>query len=90
MFGHRQYTAVRTDKCKGISWLTRHCEQRGEIARFLADRGIHVWSGHFYALEPIARLGLTETGGLVRVGLCHYATTEEVEYLLEALRTLTR
>ncbi|WP_174279863.1 cysteine desulfurase-like protein [Sphingomonas bacterium] len=56
------------------------------VAAQLAARGIHAWSGHFYAVEAIRRLGLDEAGGLVRVGLCHYSTAAEVDRLIEALR----
>ena len=59
------------------------------VAAHLARDQIHAWSGHFYAVEPLQRLGLWESGGLVRVGLCHYSTAEEVDRLIEALRTLT-
>jgi cysteine desulfurase family protein (TIGR01976 family) len=58
------------------------------VARHLADHGLFAWSGHFYAVEAIARLGLVEAGGLVRVGLCHYNTAEEVDRLLAALAEL--
>ncbi len=58
------------------------------IARHLAARGIHAWSGHFYAVEVVDRLGLTASGGLVRVGLCHYNTTDEIDRVIEGLRTL--
>jgi cysteine desulfurase family protein (TIGR01976 family) len=60
------------------------------IAAHLAERGIFAWSGHFYAVEVIARLGLTDAGGLLRVGLCHYSTAEEVDRLIDALDELTR
>jgi len=55
------------------------------LAEHLARTNIFAWSGSFYAVEPIARLGLADRGGLVRVGLCHYSTAEEVDRLLEAL-----
>ncbi|QDZ07340.1 cysteine desulfurase-like protein [Sphingomonas panacisoli] len=58
------------------------------IAQHLADRGIFAWAGHFYAVEVIARLDLTDAGGLLRVGLCHYATIEEIDRLIAALREL--
>lgn len=58
------------------------------IAQHLADRDIFAWAGHFYAVEVIDRLGLADAGGLLRVGLCHYATAEEVDRLLVALREL--
>ena len=58
------------------------------IAQHLADRGIFAWAGHFYAVEVIDRLGLADAGGMLRVGLCHYATADEVDRLLAALREL--
>ena len=58
------------------------------VAEHLASREIYAWSGHFYAVEVIARLGLEASGGLVRVGLCHYNTAEEVDRLVEALLEL--
>lgn len=58
------------------------------IAAHLAEEGIFAWSGHFYAVEVIARLGLTDSGGLVRLGLCHYDTAQEVDRTIEALRAL--
>ena len=60
------------------------------VAAALADRGIFVWSGDFYAPEAVARLGLTAAGGLVRVGLCHYNTAGEVDALLAALGAIAR
>jgi cysteine desulfurase family protein (TIGR01976 family) len=58
------------------------------IGEHLASAGIFAWAGSFYAVEPVARLGLEEAGGLLRVGLCHYNTEEEVDRLLEALKQL--
>lgn len=60
----------------------------GEVVKHLADRAIFAWAGHFYAVETVARLGLEQAGGLVRVGLCHYNTHDEVERLLSALGEL--
>ena len=56
-----------------------------EVERHLAERGIFSWSGNFYAVETVAHLGLADQGGLVRVGMCHYNTAEEVDLLLAAL-----
>src|SRR5204862_4441763 len=56
-----------------------------DTARALADRGIFVWDGHYYAIEVFERLGLLQTGGAVRIGFCHYHTVEEVDRVLEAL-----
>jgi selenocysteine lyase/cysteine desulfurase len=59
-----------------------------ETAKLLADRGIFVWDGHYYALELMERLGLQETGGAVRIGFCHYNTPDEVDRTLEELAGL--
>lgn len=58
------------------------------VAQHLASRDIFAWSGHFYAVEVIRRLGLEDRGGLVRVGLCHYSTADEVDRLTAALQEL--
>jgi len=61
-----------------------------EIAARLDNENIFVWDGHFYAVSAIERLGLLNRGGLLRIGLCHYNTTQEVETLLDALRRMHR
>src|SRR6267142_1732832 len=60
------------------------------IATFLGDRGIFTWDGNFYALNLSERLGVEQKGGVLRVGLVHYNTAEEVERLLAALREFVR
>ena len=57
-----------------------------EIAKFLGDRGIFTWDGNYYALNLTERLGVESKGGLLRIGLVHYNTLDEVERLLAALR----
>jgi cysteine desulfurase family protein (TIGR01976 family) len=59
-----------------------------ETAKALAERGIFVWDGHYYALELMERLGLQETGGAVRIGFTHYHTPAEVDRVLEELAAL--
>jgi cysteine desulfurase family protein (TIGR01976 family) len=61
-----------------------------EVAEYLGQRGICVWDGHFYAQALIERLGLNDSGGVVRVGLAHYNTAEEVDRLLSELGTLAK
>ena len=58
------------------------------VAEHLASRGIFAWSGHFYAVEAVAHLGLANKGGLLRVGLCHYNAAAEVDRLIAALAEL--
>jgi cysteine desulfurase family protein (TIGR01976 family) len=59
-----------------------------QLAKALADDNIFVWSGHSYALEPIARMGLTSKGGVLRIGLAHYNTMDEVDTILNRLEDL--
>ncbi|MGF1665016.1 MAG: cysteine desulfurase-like protein [Acidimicrobiia bacterium] len=54
----------------------------------LGERGIFTWSGHYYAIEPMRRLGLLDQGGLVRIGLVATTTEEEVDRLLAELADL--
>ena len=56
-----------------------------EVAEQLGGRGIAVWDGDYYAYELIRALGLAESGGMVRVGLAHYNTPEEIDRLGAAL-----
>jgi cysteine desulfurase family protein (TIGR01976 family) len=56
------------------------------VAEILGEASIYVWDGNYYALAVTERLGLEESGGMVRVGAVHYNTLEEVTSLHEALR----
>ena len=55
------------------------------VARNLAELGIFASDGDFYALTVVEKLGF---GGLVRAGLACYSTKEEVERLLDAIRSI--
>ncbi len=57
-----------------------------DAATFLGERGIFTWDGNFYALNLTERLGVEQVGGVLRVGLVHYNTSEEVNRLLIALK----
>jgi cysteine desulfurase family protein (TIGR01976 family) len=57
------------------------------VARRLADRGVFVSSGDFYATTVVQRLGLSD--GLVRAGCACYTTEEEVDRLIEGVRELS-
>jgi cysteine desulfurase family protein (TIGR01976 family) len=58
-----------------------------QVAERLAERGIAVWDGDYYAVEAMERLGLRPEGA-VRAGFVHYNTFAEVDRLLEALGEL--
>ena len=57
-------------------------------AEALGRQGIFVWDGDFYATGLIERFGKAESGGVLRLGLVHYNTAEEVDRTLEAIGAL--
>lgn len=59
-----------------------------QVAERLAEAGLYVWDGHYYAIEPMTQLGLLDQGGAVRIGFVHTTTRGEVDRLLEALAAL--
>ena len=79
--------ARAAERCPTIAFTIEGHQPR-QVARFLADRGIHTWDGDYYAWELIRALGLAEQGGMVRVGLVHYNTVEEIDRLGDALDEL--
>src|SRR6267154_2670958 len=58
-----------------------------EVAKNLAERGVFVSHGDFYATTVVERLGLAPDG-LVRAGCACYTTAEEVDQLLTAVGEL--
>lgn len=65
--------------------FTLQGQHPSRVAERLGDAGIYVWDGNYYALAVTERLGLEESGGMVRVGAVHYNTLEEVSKLRDAL-----
>ncbi len=61
-----------------------------QLAQKLADQGIFVWDGHYYAVAVMERLGLLDQGGLVRIGFVHYNTAAEVDRVLQTLKDLAQ
>ena len=60
----------------------------GSLASHLGERGIYTWSGHYYAVNVMDRLGSLDDGGLLRIGFVHYNTEEEVDRVVNALTSL--
>ncbi len=60
-----------------------------DVADSLAERGVFVSNGDFYAATIVERLGLVP-GGLVRVGCSCYTTEAEVDRLIDGVRALAR
>jgi cysteine desulfurase family protein (TIGR01976 family) len=75
-----------SERVPTVSFVHRRHEA-GAVAEHLARRGIFVWNGNMYALALSESLGL-EPHGMVRVGLLHYNTADEIDRLIEALREL--
>jgi selenocysteine lyase/cysteine desulfurase len=67
--------------------ITHPAFRSRELATRLADEGIFVWHGNYYAL-PLTQAIDVEPDGMVRIGLCHYNTVEEVDRLLVTLEAI--
>jgi selenocysteine lyase/cysteine desulfurase len=57
-----------------------------KVADAIGRQGVYVWNGHNYALAIVERLGLLETGGMIRVGPVHYNTLDEIAKFGEVLK----
>lgn len=60
-----------------------------DIAKSLANEGIYAWHGHNYAYEPTRFLNIPEDEGVVRIGLAHYNTIDEVNRVIRAIDEVT-
>jgi selenocysteine lyase/cysteine desulfurase len=70
-----------------FSFTLKGCSP-SDVAAKLGDQGINVWDGNYYAVSVTERLGIEESGGMVRVGAVHYNTLDEVRKLGKALKGL--
>jgi cysteine desulfurase family protein (TIGR01976 family) len=59
-----------------------------QLAEALAKEDIFTWDGNYYALAVTERLGLEESGGMLRAGPVHYNTLEEIERFGQVLGRL--
>jgi selenocysteine lyase/cysteine desulfurase len=61
-------------------------------ARWPSDWGrrASLWDLRYYALAVTERLGVEESGAMVRVGIAHYNMIREVERLLAVVNDLAR
>jgi len=58
-----------------------------ELATKLGEQGIFTWDGNYYAINLTERLGVEQSGGFLRIGLVHYNTEQEVDRVLDGLRS---
>lgn len=86
--GHRTHESIH--RRTPTFAITDASKSPGEMSKELAHRGIFTWAGHYYALEVMAALGLSESGGALRVGLLHYSTESEVHRFCDTLAEITR
>ncbi len=69
--------------------LNIHGLNSATAAEKLAERGIFCWHGDYYAVDVCQALGQQPTG-MIRLGLMHTNTVDEVHQTLEAIRELAR
>jgi selenocysteine lyase/cysteine desulfurase len=58
------------------------------VARRLGDSGVFLSHGDFYALTVVERLGVAESGGLVRAGCACYTTEAEIDRLIAGVAAI--
>ena len=59
-----------------------------DLAGRLAERGIGIGAGHFYAYRLVEALGIDPAHGVARASFVHYTSPDEVARLVDALDTL--
>ena len=59
-------------------------------AQRLAELGIAVWDGHFYAARAVEALGLARRGGLLRAGVSMYTQAADIDRLLSGVAEIAR
>jgi cysteine desulfurase family protein (TIGR01976 family) len=60
------------------------------VAEKLDNDGIYVWDGNYYALAVTERLGVEDSGGMVRIGPAHYNTLDEIARFAASLGRIVR
>lgn len=59
-----------------------------DVSKKLGEQAIFTWHGNYYAINLSERLGVESDGGMVRIGLVHYNTLDEIETCANALKQL--
>lgn len=55
------------------------------VAEALGREGINCWAGDFYAVRPLAAMGVDAAKGVLRLSMVHYTSPDDVARLLAAL-----
>ena len=72
----------------GESGITGSYPASAIFAQLLAEKGLFVWTGDFYASSMIDCLELRGRGGLVRIGIAPYNTKDELQKVIDALKQI--
>lgn len=68
--------------------FTAEGHSSASLSAHLADLGLGVGVGHFYAFRLIEALGIDTEDGVLRASFVHYTSKDEVSRLIEALDNL--
>ncbi|MBV1849399.1 cysteine desulfurase-like protein [Catellatospora tritici] len=74
------------DRCPTVSFRLRD-QHPAATSALLGEAGICAFAGDYYAWEYFTTVGLRDSGGAVRASIYHYTTAEDVDVLLDALRS---
>jgi len=55
------------------------------VAEALIAEGIACWGGDFYAVRPLAAMGIDRDKGVLRLSSVHYTSAADVDRLIGAL-----
>ena len=61
-----------------------------KFCSLLAEKSICAWDGHFYALRAVEVMNLIHQGGVTRMGIAVYNTSEEIEYVISTVKRLLK
>jgi cysteine desulfurase family protein (TIGR01976 family) len=86
---HVEIIGAPRDRVATIAFRIRG-QSPAAVAAALADQGFCVGHGNFYAYELARRLGVYETGGVVRAAVLHYNTEAEIISFLAAVEEVAR
>jgi len=75
------------ERCPTVAFTIKGLNPQ-TIASYLGKAGIFVWNGNYYALSLTEKLGVEDSGGMVRVGLVHYNTKEEIDRFVTVINQM--
>lgn len=71
-------------RCPTVAFVPERQEPLA-VATALAERGVAVGAGHFYAWHTLEALGVDPRRGAVRASMVHYTSSDDVDRLIGAL-----